>query len=137
MRLDRFGLSGDDGGAVVDERCDAATHASESDGRISGPVGRGKMIGKGMDLPDGFEVVTLEAFSNYVGMQHILQLATGVVIETVMDGQGSDGVGVRPSQGHGGPGRVTVADGVVGALEEFGGFGLVELDGSHMLKASP
>ena len=43
--MNRFGLSGDDGGAVDDERCDAATHASESDGGVIGPVGRGNVTG--------------------------------------------------------------------------------------------
>ncbi len=134
VRQDRFGLSGDGGGAVNDERFDAATHAPESDVGITGPVSRGKMFGYGMDLPEGFEVVTLEALSKYIGVHHLLELATGVVAASVVDGGGGEGMGKRPSEGHGGRERVAVADGVVGALEEFGGFVLVELDCSHLLR---
>ena len=90
-----------------------------------------------MDLPEGFEVVTLKALSKYIGLDHILQLTTGVVVAAVVDGHGGEGMGERPSEGHGGLRRVAVADGMVGALEEFGGFGLVELDGSHLLRLSP
>ena len=90
-----------------------------------------------MDLPEGFEVVTLEALSKNIGLHHMVQLATGVMVAAVVDGHGGEGMGERPSEGHGGLRRVAVTDGVVGALEEFGGFGLVELDGSHLLKISP
>ena len=92
------------------------------------------MIEQGMDLPEGFEVVTLEALPNDIGMHHMLQLATGVVAASVVDSHGGEGMGERPPEGHSSSGRVAVADGVVGVLEEFGGFGLVELDGSHLLR---
>ena len=85
-----------------------------------------------MGLAEGFEVAAAEGIAGDGGVEGGFELAAGFVVPTGVDGQGRSGVGGGAPQCGGGLRWVMGSDGLVGALQELGGLGLMMGEGSHV-----
>ena len=149
MVYDGLGVAGDEADGVGDEGCDASAQASEvgftwfdrltMSGMVSWWLGGFAVIGdlgRGVDLAEGFLVGAAEVVGGDVGVDDRVELTAGFVPRALVDGEGGGDVGGGTAQGCGGRGRVVDGDGLVGAVEEFAGFGLMVGEGSHVVTGS-